>query len=72
MNPRLYTFAPLSLAVGLTLPSVAQEAENQLDESGDIEEVFIVGVRENRTSKGATGPSLDLNPPSPSVWWTAS
>ncbi|WP_308368258.1 MULTISPECIES: TonB-dependent siderophore receptor [unclassified Microbulbifer] len=60
MNPRLSAFASLSLAVSLALPSVAQEAESRSDESGDIEEVFIVGVRENRTSKGATGLNLDL------------
>jgi outer-membrane receptor for ferric coprogen and ferric-rhodotorulic acid len=49
------SFVSLCLAVGPTLFTPVFAAE-----SGDIEEVHIISVRENRTSKGATGLSLDI------------
>ncbi|RYY75595.1 MAG: TonB-dependent siderophore receptor [Gammaproteobacteria bacterium] len=52
----------LALAIGLLVaqaPSFAQESTLASAGSG-VDEIYIVGVRENRVSKGATGLSLDI------------
>src|SRR5690242_298214 len=48
----------LSLAIATALPAVnfAEEAAP----AADVQEVHIIGVRDNRTSKGATGLTLDI------------
>jgi outer membrane receptor for ferric coprogen and ferric-rhodotorulic acid len=49
------SFVSLCLALAPTLPTLALA-----EETGDVEEVHIISVRENRTSKGATGLTLDI------------
>lgn len=55
MKPSRRSMGPLCLTLGATLPLFAGA-----DEPAELEEVHIVAVRENRTSKGATGLTLDL------------
>lgn len=57
-----YLRTQLALAIGMLSSaafSVAQESSGA-SAGADVEEVYIVGVRENRVSKGATGLSLDV------------
>src|SRR3569833_2550449 len=48
-------FVAAGLAVGALLPLTYFA-----DDAGETQEVLIVGVRDNRTSTGATGLALDL------------
>lgn len=53
----------LALSIALLSSSgiaIAEEASPVASAGADVEEVYIVGVRENRVSKGATGLSLDV------------
>lgn len=60
---RVFKPTPLAIAFALLGASGYVRAEapaaNELT-TADVEEVYIVGVRENRVSKGATGLSLDI------------
>ncbi len=52
----------LALVIGLLSSAAVTLAEESpvASAGADIEEVYIIGVRENRVSKGATGLSLDI------------
>jgi len=58
-------FKPTPLAIAFALLGVsgyvrAEAPAANESATADVEEVYIVGVRENRVSKGATGLSLDI------------
>lgn len=59
MKLKTFSLSPLYLAMGLALPAMAQD-NSESPSTSDLEEVYIVGVRENRNSSGATGLSLSL------------
>src|SRR5262245_31392027 len=52
-----FGIARFAVAIATVLPAVSL-AEEAAD--ADVQEVHIIGVRENRTSKGATGLTLDI------------
>ena len=56
-----YPLTNLAVAVGLlTSHAVSAQSMGLASAGSDVEEIYIVGVRENRISKGATGLSLDI------------
>lgn len=55
MKPSARSFVSLCLALAPTVPTLVFA-----EESGEIEEVHIITVRENRTSRGATGLTLEI------------
>jgi outer membrane receptor for ferric coprogen and ferric-rhodotorulic acid len=58
------TFALSSLILAMGFPAYAQEAQteaNAENNNTDIEKILIVGVRQGRVSKGATGLTMALN-----------
>jgi len=58
------TFALSSLVLAMGFPSYAQETqseENIKNDNAKVEKILIVGVRQDRVSKGATGLTMELN-----------
>lgn len=55
----LFALSPLTLALSLNVHSASIDAQEVKD--ADIEEIRIVGVRQNRVSRGATGLSMELS-----------
>jgi len=57
------TFALSSLILAMGLPAYAQEAQQEttVEKDKDVEKILIVGVRQDRVSKGATGLTMELN-----------
>ena len=59
---RIFALSTLILAMGF--PAYAQEAETEVNATNydtEIEKILIVGVRQGRVSKGATGLTMELN-----------
>ncbi len=54
-----HTFALSSLILAMGLPTYAQDISQE--ETADIEKISIIGVRQDRMSKGATGLTMELN-----------
>ena len=65
MNMKLtHTFALSSLVLAMGLPAYAQQIQPEKNVEADnekIEKIIIVGVRQDRVSKGATGLTMELN-----------
>jgi len=57
------TFALSSLILAMGLPTYAQETQQEatVEKNKDVEKIQIVGVRQDRVSKGATGLTMELN-----------
>ncbi|HTF95134.1 MAG TPA: TonB-dependent siderophore receptor [Cellvibrio sp.] len=62
MRLQPFTLAPLCLAISVAAQAQTTTPKKPAEKKAEyaIEEVFITGVRENRTSKGATGLDLSL------------
>ena len=57
------TFALSALILAMGLPAYAQEIQQEtiVEQDKEVEKILIVGVRQDRVSKGATGLTMELN-----------
>ncbi len=61
-STHFFVLSSLTLAMGLSSSVIAMESEKNIEKSDkDVEQILILGVRQDRVSKGATGLTLELN-----------
>ncbi len=61
-STHFFVLSSLTLAMGLSSSVNAMESEKNIEKSDkDVEQILILGVRQDRVSKGATGLTLELN-----------
>lgn len=58
---RTFALSSLALAMGFSVQAQETLPEKVVDNNKDIEEILIVGMRQDRVSQGATGLTMELN-----------